>query len=61
MMFALYSFDPSTLMVNGYIHRGRYESESECNEAATGFDYYRIELISDFGACLKFESPWEAI
>lgn len=60
-MFALYSFDPSSVMVDGYIHHGCYESEQECNEAAIAFDYYRIELISDFGACLKFESPWGAI
>jgi hypothetical protein len=58
MSFALYSFDPSTLMVDGYIHAGRYDSEQECNEAAIALSHYRIELISDFGACVIFESSW---
>jgi hypothetical protein len=58
MSFALYSFNPNTLMVDGYIHHGRYDSEQECNDTAIAFDYYRIELISDFGACVVFESSW---
>lgn len=61
MMFALYSFDPSSVMVEGYIHHGCYDSDQECNEAATEFDHYRIELISNCGACVIFESLWGAI
>jgi hypothetical protein len=58
MSFALYSFDPNSVMVDGYVHTGRYESEQDCNEAAIALSHYRIELISNFGACLLFESPF---
>lgn len=58
MSYTLYSFSPETLMSEGYAHRGVFETEQECDEAAIAFDYYRIELISDFGACVIFESPW---
>lgn len=60
MSFALYSFDPSTLMIDGYIHHGRYESEHECNDTAfaQNYAYYRIEQLFSYGSCLVFETPW---
>lgn len=59
-MFALYSFDPSSVIVDGYIHHGCYQSEQECDDTAfaQNYAYYRIEQLLSYGSCMVFETPW---
>jgi hypothetical protein len=59
--FVLYSFHPDAVYVDGYVYHGQFDSVPECDEFAAGMDFYRIERITDYGACLVFESSWEAI
>lgn len=62
-MYRLYTFNPQTVMTEGYLHRGEFASEQDCNDFAfeNNFAFYRIELISFWGCLLIFETPWETV
>ena len=58
--YKLFSFNPQTVQNDGYVYCDCFATQQECENAAfaNGYTYYRIELISDFGACLLFEIPF---
>lgn len=57
-MFKLYVFNPEDVEISGYVYKGTFATEQECNQEAFALNanYFRIELQTDFGSKLVFES-----
>lgn len=60
MSYALYGFNPATLMSEGYSHQGVFDTEQDCNDEAfaLGLMHYRIEMRVAWGSVLVYETPW---
>lgn len=57
-MYKLYIFQPDLVWVEGYKYEKEFETEQECNQEAFALNqnYFRIEMETDFGSAIIYES-----
>jgi hypothetical protein len=59
-MYNLYVFNPAEVLIEGYVYKGTFATEQECNQEAfaLGANHFRVEMVTGFGSMLVFESNY---